>query len=344
MKVFSGINDKLGIDMGSSQIRIYSDKKVILEEASCAALEDNSGKILGFGTDAIIRSHSSGEDCRIEWTIRNGIMVDYEITKKMLRYFINKAIRHSVSRPTVMMATPCEISSVVRHALVDALAHAGAQQIFLLSAPVAAAIGAGVIIDTPEAVLSTVIGKDVTDCGIYCAGGVVEEHGISFGGKTIDEGIRRFVQAKYHLMIGMTQAEQLKREWISVVHTGESSTFTIRGRRIADGVEIILELTERNLSPIMQRILQPVVQLIKKVMRAATPEMAEDLLKNGMILSGGTAKLSGIDEWIASQIGVPVFVADEPENVVAKGCCLALGNAVRLPMLVESGEKYYGGI
>ena len=122
----------------------------------------------------------------------------------MLRYFINKAIRHSVSRPTVMMATPCEISSVVRHALVDALAHAGAQQIFLLSAPAAAAIGAGVIIDTPEAVLSTVIGKDVTDCGIYCAGGVVEEHGISFGGKTIDEGIRRFVQAKYHLMIGMT--------------------------------------------------------------------------------------------------------------------------------------------
>ena len=216
----------------------------------------------------------------------------------------------------------------------DALAHAGAQQIFLLSAPAAAAIGAGVIIDTPEAVLSTVIGKDVTDCGIYCAGGVVEEHGISFGGKTIDEGIRRFVQAKYHLMIGMTQAE----------HTGESRTFTIRGRRIADGVEIILELTERNLSPIMQRILQPVVQLIKKVMRAATPEMAEDLLKNGMILSGGTAKLSGIDEWIASQIGVPVFVADEPENVVAKGCCLALGNAVRLPMLVESGEKYYGGI
>lgn len=254
MKVFSGINDKLGIDMGSSQIRIYSDKRVILEEASCAALEDNSGKILGFGTDAIIRSHSSSGDCCIEWTIRNGIMVDYEITKKMLRYFINKAIRHSVSRPTVMMATPCEISSVVRHALVDALAHAGAQQIFLLSAPAAAAIGAGVIIDTPEAVLSTVIGKDVTDCGIYCAGGVVEEHGISFGGKTIDEGIRRFVQAKYHLMIGMTQAEQLKREWISVVHTGESRTFTIRGRRIADGVEIILELTERNLSPIMQRI------------------------------------------------------------------------------------------
>ena len=133
MKVFSGINDKLGIDMGSSQIRIYSDKRVILEEASCAALEDNSGKILGFGTDAIIRSHSSSGDCRIEWTIRNGIMVDYEITKKMLRYFINKAIRHSVSRPTVMMATPCEISSVVRHALVDALAHAGAQHIFIVS-------------------------------------------------------------------------------------------------------------------------------------------------------------------------------------------------------------------
>lgn len=344
MKVFSGINDKLGIDMGSSQIRIYSDKKVILEEESCAALATGSGKILGFGTDAVIRSHSSLEDCRIEWTIRNGIMVDYEITKKMLRYFINKAIRHSVSRPAIMIAIPCEVSSVVRHALVDALAHAGAQRIFLLSAPAAAAVGAGIVIDMPEAVLSTVIGKDVTDCGIYCAGGVVEEHGISFGGKTIDEGICQFIQAKYHLMIGMEQAERLKQEWVSVMNAGETRTFTIRGRRISDGVEIIVELTERNLSPIMQRILRPVIQLIRKVMRAATPEMAEDLLKNGMILSGGTAKLSGIADWIASQIGVPVFVADEPENVVAKGCYLALGDSGRLTMLVESGEKYYGGM
>lgn len=330
--------------MGSSLIRIYSDKKIILEEASCAAVLADSGRILGFGTDAIVKKHAAGENCRIEWTVKNGIMVDYEITKEMLRYFISKAIRHSVIRPTVMVAIPCETSSVVRHALVDALSHAGAQRIFLIAAPAAAAIGAGIVMDMPEAILSVVIGKDVTDCGIYCGGGMVEECGASFGGRMIDEGICQFIQEKYHLMIGMDQAEHIKQEWVSVVHGGSSRIFTVRGRRISDGVEIIIELTEQILSPVMQRILHPVIQLLKKVIRSATPEMAEDLLKNGMLLSGGTARLPGIADWISMQIGIPVFVADEPESVIANGCYLALEDSVKGLRLVENGEKYYGGM
>lgn len=342
MKAFSGVGIRLGIDIGSSQIRIYSDNKIILEEASCAAVNGN-GMILGFGTDAIVRSHSPDQKCHLEWTVKNGIMIDYEITKAMLRYFINKAIHHSVNRPTVMVSLPCEISSVVRHALVDALVHAGAQHVFLISAPAAAAVGSGVVPDLPGTVFSTVIGKDVTDCGIYCCGGVVQEKGISFGGRTIDEGICHFIQKKYNLTIGMDQAEKLKREWVSVMHASRNESFTVRGRRLADGVEVIIELTERTLSPVMQSILQPVVQLMKRVLRSATPEMAEDLIKSGMILAGGTAQLPGISDWISSQIGIPVFVAEDPEDVVAAGCYLSLNDIDRLPMIIESGKKYFGG-
>ena len=286
MKAFSGTGIKFGIDIGSSQVRIYSDSKIVLEESSCAAVDNATGEILGFGTDAIIRTHSSqAGSCRLEWAVKNGVMADYEMTKGMLRYFINKASRQSVNRPNVMISTSCEISSVVKHALVDAARHAGAQKVSLISSSAAAAVGAGLVLDLPDAVLSTVIGKDRTDCGIYCCGGVVYEKGIAFGGVTIDLEITQFLYDKYHLMIGENQAEQLKHEWVSVIHRRENRVFTVRGRRIEDGVEIIVELTDSELAPVMQRNLMPVVKLIKEVLRFSTPDMAEDLIRNGMLIS-----------------------------------------------------------
>ena len=167
---------------------------------------------------------------------------------------------------------------------------------------------------------------------------------VAFGGHNIDEEIYRFLQEDYNILVGMEQAERLKQEWISVVHTGENRTFTVRGRRMSDGVEIIIELAEHHLLPLMQRILLPVSRLIKNVLQKATPEIAEDLMKNGMVLSGGTAQLPGLSDWISAQIGIPVFVSDKPDCVVAKGCYLALSHMRELPLLVEAGEKYYGGI
>ncbi|KXB93466.1 cell shape determining protein, MreB/Mrl family [Veillonellaceae bacterium DNF00626] len=344
MNRFSRIGNRLGIDIGSSQVRIYTGEKIILEEASCAAVDNVNGMVLGYGTDALVRSHSYRERCHLEWAVHNGVMSDYNITKGMLRYFINKAVRHAVSRPHVMASVSCELSSVVRHALVDALMHGGAQKVSLISSPAAAAIGGGVVLDLPEAVLSVVIGRDVTDVGIYCCGGKVYEKSVAFGGHNIDEEIYRFLQEDYNILVGMEQAERLKREWISVVHTGENRTFTVRGRRMSDGVEIIIELAEHHLLPLMQRILLPVSRLIKNVLQKATPEIAEDLMKNGMVLSGGTARLPGLSDWISAQIGIPVFVSDKPDCVVAKGCYLALSHIRELPLLVEAGEKYYGGI
>lgn len=344
MKGFSGVGNRLGIDIGSSQVRIFAGEKIILEEASCAAIDNEDGTVLGFGTDALVRSHSYRERCHLEWAVHNGVMSDYNITKGMLRYFIGKAVHHAVSRPHVMVSASCELSSVVRHALVDALMHAGAQKVSLISSPAAAAIGAGVVLDLPEAVLSTVIGRDVTDCGIYSCGGSVFEKSVAFGGHNIDEEIYRFLQENYHILVGLEQAERLKQEWISVVHRGENRNFTIRGRRMADGVEIIIEVAEHHLYPLLQRILLPVTQAIKSVIQKATPEMGGDLIKNGMVLSGGTARLPGLSDWLSSQIGIPVFVPEEPERVVAAGCYMALSKARELPLLIEPGEKYYGGM
>lgn len=343
MKAFYGAGIKFGIDIGSFRICICSGENIILEEASCAAVDDETGEIAGFGTDALIRIHSAQTgNCHLVWAIKNGIMTDYEITKEMLRYFINKATKKSVSRPNVMISIPCGLGSVVKHALIDAARHAGVQNVSLIAAPVAAAIGVGQVIDLPDTVLSVVIRENMTDCGMYACGGTVYEKSTSFGSHTVDLEICKFLEKKHHLMIIPEQAEQLKSEWASAVRGGEEK-ITVRGRRKEDGVEIIVEVGEHELEAVIQKAIMPVVKLIKDMFCHLTPEMADDLIHNGLLLTGDSMQLANFSEWISKQIGIPVFIPKEPENVVAIGCYKAIDRVGDLSLLVSRGDEYYGG-
>lgn len=333
----------LGVDMGSSQVRIYQRDKVILEEASTVVVDNISGQVLGFGTDALIRYHKEPENNTLEWPVKNGVIADYDMTKSMLRFFLNKALRRSVSRPSLMVAIPCQISSVTRHALVDALIHAGAQGVYLIPSPAAAAMGAGKDLSVPSAALSLVIGRDVSDIGIYGCGGILAQDGISFGGHDIDLGICRHIQDRYSMMIGLEQAEKLKSEVLSLTGSGSGSAFTVRGRRLSDGVEVVVELSIDEMSSVMQNIMQPVLLLIRRVMRRATPEMADDFLKSGMLLSGGSALLDGLRDWLSMELTMPVTIPEDPSAVIAKGCFAACMMDKDHSLLIENGDKYYGG-
>lgn len=333
----------LGVDMGSSQVRIYQRDKIILEEASTAVVDNISGQVLGFGTDALIRYHKEPENNTLEWPVKNGVIADYDMTKSMLRFFLNKALRRSVSRPSLMVAIPCQISSVTRHALVDALIHAGAQGVYLIPSPAAAAMGAGKDLSVPSAALSLVIGRDVSDIGIYGCGGILAQEGIPFGGHDIDLGICRHIQDRYSMMIGLEQAEKLKSEVLSLTGSGSGSAFTVRGRRLSDGVEVVVELSIDEMSSVMQNIMQPVLLLIRRVMRRATPEMADDFLKSGMLLSGGSALLDGLRDWLSMELTMPVTIPEDPSAVIAKGCFAACMMDKDHSLLIENGDKYYGG-
>lgn len=342
MKRFSGFLNRLGVDMGSSQVRIYNGEKMLLAEASCACVDNLDGHVLGFGMDAQIRYHHAPENTTLEWPVQNGMIANYEMTKAMMRYFLNKSLHHSVSRPEVMVSIPGEISSVTRHALVDALIHAGAQQVFLIPSAAAAAIGAGKDLSTPAVALSMVTGRDVSDVGIYGTGGIVAQEGIPFGGHQIDVGICQYLLDTYHMMIGLTQAEQLKSDVLSLSGGAEEKPFTVRGRRISDGVEVVIELSTEEMSPVMKRIMQPILTLMRRILSHASPEMAEDFLKNGLLLSGGGALLSGITDWLTFELGIPVRVPEDPGDVIALGCYAAFEKEKELSLLIENGEKYYG--
>ena len=341
--MFSAMLNCLGVDMGSSQVRIYQRDKIILEEASTAVVDNISGQVLGFGTDALIRYHKEPENNTLEWPVKNGVIADYDMTKSMLRFFFYKALRRSVSRPSLMVAIPCQISSVTRHALVDALIHAGAQGVYLIPSPAAAAMGAGKDLSVPSAALSLVIGRDVSDIGIYGCGGILAQEGIPFGGHDIDIGICRHIQDRYSMMIGLEQAEKLKSEVLSLTGSGSGSAFTVRGRRLSDGVEVVVELSIDEMSSVMQNIMQPVLLLIRRVMRRATPEMADDFLKSGMLLSGGSALLDGLRDWLSMELTMPVTIPEDPSAVIAKGCFAACMMDKDHSLLIENGDKYYGG-
>lgn len=342
MKAFSGVMSRIGIDLGSSQIRMYAGNRVVLAENSVAVIDNSSGAAVGFGVNALVRYHGAPEKYHLEWPVKHGVIVDYALTKGMLQYFLEKVMHRAVTRPSVALSIPSGTSSVVRHALIDAVLHAGAQHGYLISAPAAAVLGAKQSLVLSEATLAAVIGRDVTDCGLFSCGGVVAEEAVPFGGHNIDNGIRNYMMEKYRILIGSEMAETIKQEAASAIKPSEVRAINVRGRRAADGVEVLLTMTAQELYPIIQLLLLPVTRLIRRVIRTAQPEMAEDLLKNGILLAGGSALLAGISDWIASEVGIPVFVPEEPENVVAAGCLAALNEYRKLPDIIENGEMYYG--
>lgn len=343
MKSFSRTINAVGIDLGSSQTRIYAQDRMILEEYTAVAVDNQTDEAVGYGTDAVIRYHNNPQMIRLEWPVRNGSMIDYYLTRDMLHYFLNKGLRQSLSRPEIAISIPCELSSVARHALIDALMHAGARKAYLVTSAVAAVLGARIPMDTPDAILSMVMGRDVTDCGLFSCGGVVAQEGISFGGQSINDGLRSWVRETYGVIIGDQQAERMKRDMIAGAEGPDKQGINIHGRRLEDGVSVILPVTERDLYPVIYSILTPVVNLARQVIRKASPDMAEDLIRTGMLLSGGSAHLAGLRNWLSDELGIPVTVPSDPDGITAAGCAYVLEDVESLKDLVESGTKYYGG-
>lgn len=342
MKSFSRSANHIGIDMGSSRTRIFSENRLLLDERTVVAVDSKTNEMVGFGTDAIIRYHSNPQRIRLEWTIRNGAMVDYYYTKGILTYFLKKVLKQALARPEIVLSISSGLSSVARHALIDAVMHAGAQKAFLLPVAVAAALGQGIRLDTPDVVLSMNIGQDVTDCGMFSCGGVIAQEQVVFGGRTINEGIQAYMRESLQIIIGMDEAESIKQDMVSVVEDGLDMTFAVHGRRVVDGVSVVMQMTSSRMYPIIQMYLEPVAELAERIIRQASPDMAEDLLKHGLLLTGGTARLSGLDKWLANRLGIPVRVPEHAEISAVMGCSRTLDEYKKIPDLIESGEKYYG--
>jgi rod shape-determining protein MreB len=260
--------------------------------------------------------------------LRDGVIADYDVTERMLRYFIQKAVGHRLLfRPRLMVCIPSGVTSVEERAVKQAALQAGARHAYLLEEPLAAALGAGITISEASGNMVVDIGGGTTDVAVLCLGGIVCSKSLRVGGDKFDEAIIRYIRKEYNLMIGERTAEELKirigTAYPQAKEPGEG--LDIRGRDLVSGLPKTIRVTAEESYLALQEPVEQVVSAVKEVLERTPPELAADIINKGIVLTGGGSLLHGFDRLLSEETGLPVHVAEDPISCVALGTGRALG-------------------
>lgn len=319
---------KIAIDLGTSNTRMYVPKKgIVLNEPSVVAVSLDDNAVLAIGEEARQMIGRTPEAIKAYRPLKDGVIADYRVTEAMLRYLI-KQTGASVRflRPEVLVSVPAGITSTERRAVVDATISAGAKSAFLIKEPVAAAIGAGIPIGESSGNMIVDIGGGTTEVAVISLGGIVVAHSARVGGNIFDAAIIEHIRRRYGIIVGEPTAEAIKKQIGSAVITDEGRQMSIRGRDVASGLPKELLISSHEITEALRDPLSEVLQAIKYVLQDTPPELAADVIDKGIVLTGGGALLSGMDQLISHATQVPCYVADDPLTCVAKGAGAALEN------------------
>jgi len=321
--------EDIGIDLGTASVLVYvKNKGIVLNEPSVVALDTNTNRVIAVGGEAYAMLGRTPGNIRAIKPMKEGVIADYEVTEKMLRYFIGKAMnRHMFFKPRVMVGIPSGVTSVEERAVKQAAIAAGAKQCFLIEEPLAAALGAGLDIAAPEGSMVVDIGGGTTDIAVLSLGGIVISKSVRVGGDKLDESLVRYMRRYHNLMIGERTAEEMKQEigsaWPS---EREKKTVEIRGRDLVTGLPKNVVVSCEEAHEAMKEQIDTIVAASKEVLERTPPELAADIMDKGIVLTGGGALLHGIDIRLMHETQLPVHVAENPIQCVALGTSKALMN------------------
>ncbi|MDO4476126.1 MAG: rod shape-determining protein [Lachnospiraceae bacterium] len=311
----------IGIDLGTSSILVYvRGKGVVLKEPSVVAYDRDSGVIKAIGEEArLLLSRSAGNIVGMR-PIEHGVVADYMVTEKMLRYFIQKASgRLSFRKPRVAVTVASNITEVERKAVEDAAYQAGARDVQLVEECVAAAIGAGIDISKPAGNMILDIGGGTCTAAVLSIGGVVVSHSIKLGGNDFDEAIVRHMKNAYGLMIGEQAAEEIKVNIGTVFERPDKVTMDVDGRDLVTGLPKTVRITSEDTREALKDCVSQVLDTVHTVLERTPPELAADVVERGIVLVGGGALIGGLEELIEARTGVNTITADDPMLAVAIG-------------------------
>ncbi len=315
----------LGIDLGTASVLVYAKGKgIVLNEPSVVALDQNTGKFLAVGEEArSMLGRTPGNIIAIR-PMKDGVISNYSITEKMLRYFFNKSMGKKLCKPRVIICVPSGITEVEKRAVLEASNHAGASKTFLIEEPIAAAIGTGIDITEPKGNMIIDIGGGTTDVAVISLGGIVISKSIKVAGDDCDEAIIRYIRKKYNMMIGERSAEELKLN-IGTAYPREKEVFMdVRGRNLLTGLPRNIKISSSEMLEAMEEPLYQIIETIHQVLEKTPPELAADIGNEGVLLAGGGANLYGIDKLITERTGIRVKIAEDPIGAVAIGTGKAL--------------------
>ena len=312
---------ELGIDLGTATVLVYEKGKgVILKEPSVVAINKNNNKVLAVGEEARkMLGRTPGNIVAVR-PLRDGVISDYDVTEKMLKAVIQKALgKKNMVAPKVMVCVPSQATEVEKRAVIDATRNSGAKKVHLIEEPLAAAIGSGIDITKPNGVMVVDIGGGTSDIAVISLGGIVVRSSIKVAGDIFDEAIIKYVRNKHKIMIGEKTAETLKIDIGSAFKGDRSLSATMKGRNLITGLPDELEISTEDIREAIKDKVEIIVETVKNVLEKTPPELASDIIEQGIVMTGGGALLHGLDKLIESETGVKVTVADQSVECVVEG-------------------------
>lgn len=321
------LNKRIGIDLGTANVLVYvHGEGIVIKEPAVVALTTRDNTVVAVGTQARDMIGRTPGSISVIRPMKHGVIADYLITEAMLRHFIGKVVgRFNLIRPEVMICIPAGVTSVEQRAVRDAAEQAGARRpAHLIPEPLAAAIGAHIPVGTASGNMVLDIGGGRSEAAVISMYGIVVKESVRVAGDAMDEAIVTFVKRRHNLTIGERTAEEVKMKIGSAVPVYNEKMMEIRGRDQVSGLPKTITMTTNEVTQAIQEPLAAIVGAVKVVLEKTPPEMASDVVDRGIILTGGGALLSGLDELIAEQTNVPCQVADNPLDCVAIGAGAAL--------------------
>ena len=342
MRLFSSLGRDLGIDIGTFHTHIFVEGRgVVVSEPSIVATDAKQESVVTVGEDAHRLLLRNPETLAPMSPLKEGFIVDYRIVLSMLKYFMNKASK-AVRRSRVVMAVPCGITDVERRAMTDAIIQAGAQEAYLLESPVAAAIGANLPIMEARGSMAVDIGGSTTDVALVSMGGQVASKTSRVGGNELNEAIYKYIRSEFSIMVSNETVEDIKLTLGTAMPPSIEGEYTIVGRHSETGLTKRCIIRKSEVYEILRQPIAEMVAVVRSILEKTPPELVADIMESGMLLTGGTALLEGLDLHMREELGVPVRIADAPDLTVALGLGKAASDVERLERLLVASKLRKG--
>ncbi len=331
----------MGIDLGTANTLVYiKSQGVALQEPTVVAFDRDSGSIIAVGSEAKQMVGRTPGNIIAVRPMKDGVIADFEVTERMLQYYIKKAgRRRTFFAPRVVVGVPSGVTEVEKRAVMDAAREAGAREVFLIEEPMAAAIGAGLPIQEPTGNLIVDIGGGTTEVAVISLGGVVTSRSIRVAGDEMNEAISQYIKRNYNLMIGEQTSEEIKREIGSAYPQENEEFIEVRGRDLVTGLPKVISLSSREVMEALAEPVTAIIEAVKMTLEKTPPELAADILDRGIVMSGGGALLRGLDRLLSEETDMPVQVAEDPLSCCARGTGLALDALDDLSKVLISNRR-----
>lgn len=338
---FSFLTQELAIDLGTANTVIFHDDKIILDEPSIVAIDNNTGKLIALGQQAKMMHERVNPGIRTIRPLRDGVIADFNAAEMMIRGFIRQANskRRSIFTPNlkIVVGIPSGSTEVEIRAVRDSTEHAGGRDVYLIFEPMAAALGIGLDVQAPKGHMVVDIGGGTTEIAVISLGGIVQQSSIRVAGDVLTSDIQYYLKQQHNIKVGEITAEKIKIA-IGAVLTEldeEPEPFIVRGPNMMTSLPIDASLTYQEIALCLDKSIAKIETAILHVLEQTPPELYSDIVENGIYLSGGGALLRGLDKRLSEKVNIPFHVAEDPLRAVARGTCLALKNTDSYPFLMR---------